>query len=108
MNRVLGRNEKPSVRVALLDDGARLDGLRGKQKGESFRPDYQEWWVEPCPHGSHMARCIRDICPMAELFIARLDDSRAMENKKFTTASASKVSITLLHEHRFGQRTFED
>lgn len=39
-----------------------------------------------------MARCIRDVCPMAELYIARLDDSGQDENQKFTIASCYEVS----------------
>ncbi|KAK1765997.1 hypothetical protein QBC33DRAFT_516409 [Phialemonium atrogriseum] len=34
-----------------------------------------------------MAHCIREVCPMARLYIARLDDSRLVENQKFTIAS---------------------
>lgn len=97
INGVLGPKEKPSVRVALLDDGAKLTGLHGKQKGASFRPDNEEYFAGPCSHGTEMARCVRDICPMAELYIARLDDSQMVENQKFTTASAYKVRLTNNH-----------
>jgi hypothetical protein len=92
---MLDEKKRPSVRVALLDDGAKLDGLDGRQKGESFRLDNAEYFVGPCSHGTEMARCIREICPMAELYIARLDDSRVGENQKFTTDSCYKVRLTV-------------
>lgn len=92
---ILSSKKKPAVRVALLDDGAKLADLNGKQKGASFRPDNEEYFVGPCSHGTEMARCIREICPMAELHIARLDDSQNVENQKFTTASAYKVRLTV-------------
>ena len=88
----LGLADKLSVKVALLDDGSKLQGLDGKQKGESFRLDNEAFFVGPCSHGTEMARCIRDVCPMAELYIARLDDSRQGENQKFTIESCHKVS----------------
>ena len=84
-----------SIKVALLDDGCRLEGLDGRQKGQSFRADDQEYFIGPCSHGTEMARCIRDVCPMAELYIARLDDSRLVENQKFTIASCHEVSIDI-------------
>lgn len=87
--------DKLSVRVALLDDGADLKYLNGKQQGMTFRPDKQDYFVGPCSHGTEMAQCIRKICPLAELYIARLDDSRKNENQKFTTASAFKVKLTV-------------
>ena len=90
---VLNSKEKPSVKVALLDDGAKLTDLSGKQDGSSFRPDKEGYFVGPSTHGTEMARCIRTICPMAELYIARLDDSQKVENQKFTTASACKVRL---------------
>ena len=87
--------KKPLVRVALLDDGANLNDLCGEQKGESFRPDKAGYFVGPCSHGTEMARCIRAICPMAELYIARLDDSRKRDGEVFTSASAYEVRLTI-------------
>ncbi|QMW44232.1 hypothetical protein G4B11_007652 [Aspergillus flavus] len=80
-----------SARVALLDDGAKLTGKYGKQKGQSFHPDKEEYFVGPCIHGTKMADYIRQLCPEVELLIARLDDSRKVESgQRFTTASAYK------------------
>lgn len=86
--------DKPSVKVALLDNGCKLQvgGLDGTQIGRSFRPDNQQYFVGPCEHGTFMAYCIRDVCPMAELYIARLDDSREKENENFTIASCYEAS----------------
>ena len=91
--RNVGLEDGVSVKVALLDDGSKLQELNGKQKGQSFRPDNEEFFVGPCSHGTQMARCIRSVCPMAELYIARLDDSRQSENQKFTISSCHEVSI---------------
>ncbi|BAE62354.1 unnamed protein product [Aspergillus oryzae RIB40] len=85
-----------SARVALLDDGAKLTGKYGKQKGQSFHPDKEEYFVGPCIHGTKMADYIRQLCPEVELLIARLDDSRKVESgQRFTTASAYKVSTQI-------------
>lgn len=85
---------KPSVKVAILDDGCKLNDLEGPQICESlsFRPHREEYFVGPCSHGTEMARCIRAVCPEAGLYIARLDDSRQAENQRFTIASCYKVS----------------
>ncbi|KAB8272635.1 hypothetical protein BDV30DRAFT_239338 [Aspergillus minisclerotigenes] len=69
-----------SARVALLDDGANLTGKYGKQKGQSFRPDKEKYFVGPCIHGTKMADCIRQLCPEVELLIARLDDPPKVES----------------------------
>ncbi|KAK1480506.1 hypothetical protein CTAM01_14346 [Colletotrichum tamarilloi] len=84
-------SNKPSIKVALLDDGAKLTDLHGQQNGRSFRADKEEFFVGPCEHGTAMARCIREVCPMAELYIARLDDSRHVENQKFTITSCHQA-----------------
>ncbi|KAK7402652.1 hypothetical protein QQX98_011598 [Neonectria punicea] len=83
----LGLSNKPSVKVALLDNGCKLTTLHGKQTGRSFSRDNKEYFVGGCEHGTLLASCIREVCPMAELYIARLDDSRVSENQKFTIAS---------------------
>ena len=82
----------PKVKVAILDDGARLADLNGVQSGWLFRADDQEYFVGPGEHGTEMAVCVRDICSVAELFIARLDDSHILEkNQAFTIASCVKA-----------------
>jgi hypothetical protein len=82
----------PRIKVAILDDGAKLADLNGVQQGWTFRLDNQEYFVGPCKHGTEMAVCVRDVCPFVELFIARLDDSHIREpNQKFTIASCTKA-----------------
>lgn len=82
----------PFVKIAVLDDGVSLDGLKlNGGKGESFRVDNAEYWVGPCSHGTMMVDCIRQLCPMAQLYIGRLDDSNIAEKQKFTTESCFKV-----------------
>lgn len=104
--------KKPSIKVALLDDGAKLTALKGKQIGECFCPGKPAYFVGPCEHGTEMARCIREICPMAELYIARLDNSGELENQKFTIMSCHQVrTLTLmlkgLLSDIFGYRLFD-
>jgi hypothetical protein len=44
-----------------------------------------------------MALCVREICPTAELYIARLDGSKTHDSKqKFTIASCVEASTSLL------------
>ncbi|KAI1129289.1 hypothetical protein F5Y10DRAFT_157680 [Nemania abortiva] len=85
----------PVVKVALLDDGVKLHSLEGEQIGRSFRPG-QDWWVGPSTHGTEMASCIRSVCPMAKLYIARLDDSG---RDKYTVKSCTEaIKWALKHE----------
>lgn len=87
-----GEKPAPKVKVAILDDGARLADLNGVQQGWSFRADSQEYFVGPCKHGTEMAVCVRDICSVAELYIARLDDSQVSEQSQaFTISSCVKA-----------------
>jgi hypothetical protein len=92
-NGIVEKEKQPKVKVAILDDGALLDSLRmeGGDKGETFRADKSEYWVGSCSHGTQMVTCIRDMCPMAELYIARLDDSHKAEKQIFTTESCYRV-----------------
>lgn len=104
LDRNFEAEKKPSVKVALLDDGCRLDNLHGgTQRGISFHSDHSEFWVGSCSHGTEMARCIRDVCPMAELYIARLDDSGKYENQKFTIPSCCDVSLPPILSISFNQ-----
>ncbi|SPN98679.1 uncharacterized protein DNG_01723 [Cephalotrichum gorgonifer] len=91
ITRSLSPRDKPLVEVALLDDGVKLMGLEGDQTGWSFRGDGIEYFVGPCVHGTEMAGCIREVCPMTTLRICRLDDSKAAGNDKFTIKSCSKA-----------------
>ncbi|KAK0721196.1 hypothetical protein B0T21DRAFT_414384 [Apiosordaria backusii] len=81
-----------AVKVAILDDGARIEGLKGTQVGKTFDSERREYFAGKCNHGTEMARCVRQICPMAELYIARLDTSRKSDpSNKFTIESCVKA-----------------
>jgi hypothetical protein len=86
-------DDKVVVKVAILDGGVKLtdiDGLR-VEESTSWRPDKEAYWAGPSHHGTRMAKCIRQICPMAKFYIARLDDSCLIERQRFTTLSACQV-----------------
>ena len=88
----LKTNEKPLVKIALLDDGVKLDHLRGTDHfGISFWPNDQPYFAGECIHGSAMADCIKKVCPKAELYVAQLDGSGLVEDQKFTIRSAIDV-----------------
>ncbi|KAF9771633.1 hypothetical protein IL306_010721 [Fusarium sp. DS 682] len=84
---LMNKYQEGSVKIALLDDGSKLEWLKGTQTGNSFRDDGRAYFVGDCEHGTQMAHYIREVCPMAELYIARLDDSGDCENQKFSIAS---------------------
>ncbi|KAF2010508.1 hypothetical protein BU24DRAFT_496494 [Aaosphaeria arxii CBS 175.79] len=91
-NKITDEKKRPTVRVAILDDGVSLRSLAGNDEtGKSFRGDKVEYWVGSCSHGTQMMQCIRKLCPMAQLYIGRLDDSRQAEYQKFTTDSCARA-----------------
>ncbi|KAH8743654.1 hypothetical protein BGZ57DRAFT_808682 [Hyaloscypha finlandica] len=89
----LPEDKRPTVKVAVLDDGVSLDNLNlNGGQGDTCRVDNVKYWVGPCPHGTRMVKCIQKLCPDAELYVARLDDSGMAEKKqKFTTESCFKA-----------------
>ncbi|KAK3291439.1 uncharacterized protein B0H64DRAFT_366705 [Chaetomium fimeti] len=107
--------QKPKVRIALLDDGCKLQELHGTQEGCSFRSVTDTFFVGPCSHGTVMANCIRRVCPIAELVIVRLDDTRRVENQRFTISSCCEalrwaldqdvdvISMSWTFEHKDGE-----
>ena len=91
--------EKPTIKVAILDDGAKLANLNGEQRGRAFGATSEAYFTGPCEHGTEMALCVREICPMAELLIARLDfskESRKLDNQKFTISSCVEVRYLVM------------
>jgi hypothetical protein len=85
---------RPTVRVALLNDWCKLRELCETQDG-SFRSVTDTFFVGACSHGTFMANCIRRVCPIAELVIVRLNDTRREENQRFTISSCCKVCPVL-------------
>lgn len=100
--------EQMAVKVAILDSGCKLEELEGVQKGQSFCFDQEAFFVGPCSDGTEMARCVRDVFPKAELYIARLDDSQMAENHKFTVASCCEVSLLSTNPKSCKERPFFD
>lgn len=92
----------PSVKIALIDNGVNIrhEEVGNITMGESFygpsagQSGFREYFADPSAHGTQMAICIRKVCPMAKLYVARLDDSKG----QFTVSSATQVSTATLVE----------
>ncbi|KAF3170663.1 hypothetical protein TWF788_010126 [Orbilia oligospora] len=80
----------PKGKVAIIDDGVILadDGVQGIVRGSSFDFSRQPYFGERSRHGTHMVSSLREVCPMAELYIGRLDDTRSTDGQRFTVKSA--------------------
>ena len=91
------------VKVALIDNGvdASHDRLRENIKGGvTYNTRYpgkdrvtSSYYASTDGHGTLMATLIRTVCPAVELYIAKLDDSKASEGSSFTAESAAEVSL---------------
>ncbi|KAI1207925.1 uncharacterized protein F4807DRAFT_433754 [Annulohypoxylon truncatum] len=84
----------PRVKIALIDNGVNIRHreVGNITAGESFYDSsspngFRDFVADPSAHGTQMAICIRKVCPMAKLYVARLDDSKG----QFTVASALKA-----------------
>ncbi|UKZ61193.1 uncharacterized protein TrAtP1_002463 [Trichoderma atroviride] len=91
------------VKIALIDKGVDRENseVRAIERGQSFcrgkraiphaqtwDAEFQEWDARPPVHGTQMAICIQKVCPMARLYVARMDDS---DTQEFTLESAIKA-----------------
>lgn len=91
------------VKIALIDKGVDRENseVRAIERGQSFYhgkrvlrheetwdAEFREWDARPPVHGTQMAICIQKICPMARLYVARMDDS---DTQEFTLESAINV-----------------
>lgn len=102
------------VKVALIDDGVTLPDQRlcdkilggksfdyGNQNGGRMKP----YWVSEGKHGTVMARMISRVCPMAKIYVIKLETHYDFKNQKVRIAprSAAEVShislqkLSLLH-----------
>lgn len=93
------------VKVALIDDGVSLPDQRlcdkilggksfdyGSRNGDRMRP----YWASERGHGTVMARMITRVCPMAKIYVIRLETHYDHKNQKVRIAprSAAEVSLT--------------
>ncbi|EPS42019.1 hypothetical protein H072_4034 [Dactylellina haptotyla CBS 200.50] len=90
---------QPVIKVAVIDDGVNIvdNGVQGIEKGESFDTGGQLYFSEKCKHGTHMVSSLRDVCPKARIFVARLDDSRKQDGQRFTVSSAIRALEWAIH-----------
>lgn len=95
--------QKP-VEVALIDDGVDLyhERLRGKiSGGKSFDYGFQSenrirpYWVSERGHGTVMADMMCRVCPIAKIYVIRLETHDDPNNQKarIVPRSAAKVSL---------------
>ncbi|KAI0535187.1 hypothetical protein GGR58DRAFT_480213 [Xylaria digitata] len=90
-------DKKVYVNIALIDDGvsSTAKNIPILANGYSWHgqrsPDspFRDYFTGPSRHGTQMAQCIYQVCPMAQLYVARMDDSSRLE--KFTVDSAIKA-----------------
>lgn len=90
------------IKVAVIDDG--IDGFQADlieniASGISYCKSsdagnlLRAYYVPSGSHGTMMARLICRVCPKVKLYIARLDEHKAPNEKRLITAqSAEKVS----------------
>ncbi|RMJ17997.1 hypothetical protein CDV36_002316 [Fusarium kuroshium] len=88
------------VRIALIDNGvySRAQGIPFPENGKSWHGQrdkdmpFRDYYTGPSRHGTQMAQCIYQVCPMTRLYVARMDDS-SPHVEKFTVDSAIKAII---------------
>ncbi|KAK6501368.1 hypothetical protein TWF481_009210 [Arthrobotrys musiformis] len=94
--------KKPEVKVAILDDGISWDFLQNQAligelqrsiKGKTHRGDSQPFIRDDVNtnHGTEMAACVRSVCPMATLFIQRLDDKMGDSSQSYITSATRAI-----------------
>jgi hypothetical protein len=88
--------DKAKVVIALIDNGVDSTNkdiplVTGgiSYHGEGGSTAFRDFYTGPSVHGTQMAACICEVCPMANLFVVRLDES--IPGQSFTVDSAIKV-----------------
>jgi len=104
--------DRAYVTIGLIDNGvnsaAKQHNIPKIAKGKSYYGErakslpFRDFFTGPSLHGTWMAACINEVCPMADLYVVRLDDS--LPNDKFTVDSAIKVRQ---HQSSFVSRDLE-
>ncbi|KAH6975043.1 hypothetical protein BKA56DRAFT_589953 [Ilyonectria sp. MPI-CAGE-AT-0026] len=91
------------VKIAILDDGvdASITSLDGKiAVGKSFSPNANSnnlmnpWFISSSNRGTYMAMLICRVCPMVQLYVARLDEQQTIgSNQEHMTAKSAAKAI---------------
>lgn len=91
----------PEVKVAIIDDGidsslAKFQGRIADGRSYLKRSDKPErtvdYWVGPGGHGTEMARLVCQICPVARLYVIRLEEGKGESGERqIKVDSATKV-----------------
>ncbi len=104
-----GNEQVQPVKIAIIDDGidATMYDFQSKiAGGETFCPYphsldlVNSYFVPRGRHGTWMAQLICSICPVVELYIARLEELPTPGSGRCVTAkSAAKVSLRFISLH---------
>ncbi|KAI0182073.1 hypothetical protein GGR52DRAFT_527302 [Hypoxylon sp. FL1284] len=92
--------KQTGVAIALIDDGvlSTAKDIPYIENGKSFYGErdnkirFRDYYTGPSHNGTRMAQCIYKVCPMVQLYVARVDDSMPQLDK-FTMDSATKAVI---------------
>ncbi|MCJ1405789.1 hypothetical protein MMC11_009019 [Xylographa trunciseda] len=98
-----------SVKVALIDNevDSEYSAIANIKDGVSYggqdskHTPFRDYYTEPSIHGTRMALCIRNICPKADLYMARMDNSDPLV-KVLTIKSATQLAISDDHSRKYG------
>lgn len=91
------------VTIALIDDGVDLDDGGVNEMvtdGRSYfqrqgKPIVEPFWTSSNGHGAAMAGIIRTVCPMAKLFVVRLNEYNSDNGKsQIHAGSAARVRLS--------------
>lgn len=99
-------NQKPTVKVALIDDGIDPEKTRFRVKeGRTFDENgdtgLDNYYVDPGRHGTIMGRFITQMCPDVQLYVARLQRSPGSE---IPAKAAKEVGMLFFYYNVIGYR----
>ncbi|KAJ4286233.1 hypothetical protein N0V90_013267 [Kalmusia sp. IMI 367209] len=88
------------ITIALIDDGVDFADERIQSMVEDGRSYYQRqskliapFWTSSGGHGTAMAGLIRTMCPMAKLFVLRLNEYTSINGKRQISADSAAKAV---------------
>lgn len=91
-----------NVRIAVLDTGLNVDDndylLQGAMSRIKMKKDFSgsgdEDCQDRCGHGTHVARLLLRFAPQADVFIAKISNSRSLEGTRLRQLAEVRPSST--------------